>query len=189
MIALAKALFDEALPMLSLFDTLLGRSVELIILEDNQATITILKRGYSPKLRHILRTHKVNLGSVKEELDKQEILLEYCPTEYQCADIFTKGLPPNKWNNALQLLGMDTKKPPHADDPTDVGLVAPQQNDKVKKPRTDLPDLNIVDEVRKSAPHVKPKAKLSAAHMAGAVAIGHAADVIVESLDKFETSF
>ena len=183
-IALAKALFDEALPMLTLFDMLLGRQVELIILEDNQATIKILKRGYSPKLRHILRTHKVNLGSVKEELDKQEIVLEYCPTEYQCADIFTKGLPPNKWDNALQLLGMDTKKP---SEPPDVGRAAPQlSNKKKKKPRTELPDLNVTDEVCERTPTISsviqpPKAKVS-----GAAAIAQAADEIVDDLEGFD---
>jgi len=78
---LAKALFDEALPMLTLFDMLLGRSVELIFLEDNQATVKILRRGCSPKVRHILCMHNVNLCPFKEELDKAE---EYAPTEFQC---------------------------------------------------------------------------------------------------------
>ena len=107
-VAVANSLFSEALPMLDLFDLILGRPVELLILEDNQATIKVLKRGYSPKLRHIQRTHKVNLGSIKEVLDRDFVSMPYCPTDLQAADIFTKTLAPSKWDNALRLLGMRT---------------------------------------------------------------------------------
>ena len=44
--------------------------MSLIIWEDNQATILCLKKGYSPKMRTIGRVFKVNMGSIKEELDK-----------------------------------------------------------------------------------------------------------------------
>ena len=33
-------------------------------------------------------------------------MLEYVKTDLQAADIFTKALPVNKWENALQLLGI-----------------------------------------------------------------------------------
>ena len=35
------------------------------IKEDNTATIKVMRKGYSPKLRHVQWTHKVNLGSIK----------------------------------------------------------------------------------------------------------------------------
>ena len=98
--------------MMDLFDILLGRPVTLRIKEDNQATIKILKKGYSPKLRHVLRHHKVNLGSVKEVLDQGNVELEYIPSEEQRADIFTKALPPNKWPHALEMLGISTAPTP-----------------------------------------------------------------------------
>ena len=85
--------------------------MDLIIMEDNQATIKVVRAGYSPKLRHIQRVHQVNLGSIKEELDKDDVDIVYCHTEFQAADIFTKALAPNKWENALALLGMDTTLP------------------------------------------------------------------------------
>ena len=56
-VALAVALFSEAIPTLQLFDLLLGRKVDLYILEDNQATIKVCRSGFSPKLRHVSRTH------------------------------------------------------------------------------------------------------------------------------------
>ena len=52
--------------------------------------------------------HKVSVSSIKEVLEDPEhsIELQYCHTDFQAADIFTKALPPHKWDNAMQLLGM-----------------------------------------------------------------------------------
>ena len=60
-VSLAYSLYQEGLPALQLWELLLGRTVTLKVLEDNQATILVVRKGYSPKLRHITRTHKVNL--------------------------------------------------------------------------------------------------------------------------------
>ena len=65
-IALAASLFQEAIPMIGLWNIILGREIPLYIMEDNQATMLVIKKGYSAKLRHINRTHKVNLGCLKE---------------------------------------------------------------------------------------------------------------------------
>ena len=78
----------------------------LEIMEDNQATIKVVKNGYSPKLRHVSRTHKVDLGSVYEVVEQENVDLKYVDTLLQAADIFTKALGPNKWDNALALLGL-----------------------------------------------------------------------------------
>ena len=105
-ISLAYSLFQEALPALDLWDLLLGRPMALEIMEDNQATIKVVKNGYSPKLRHVSRTHKVDLGSVYEVVEQENVDLKYVDTLLQAADIFTKALGPNKWENALALLGL-----------------------------------------------------------------------------------
>ena len=107
-IAVANAVFGEAIPVLQLWETVLGRPVELVIMEDNQATIQVVNRGYSAKLRHILRTHKINLGSLKELLTENDIKLQYIESAKQSADVFTKALEPIKWPNALELLNMKT---------------------------------------------------------------------------------
>ena len=93
--------------MLDMFDTIKGSAFELEICEDNQATIIVAKAGFSQKLRHILRTHKVNIGSIKEVVDQPYCSLEYIDTKLQAADIFTKALEPSKWQNALHLLSID----------------------------------------------------------------------------------
>jgi len=105
-ISFANALFSDGLPMLDLFELIFGRKMCLEVQEDNQATIKILQKGYSPKLRHVPRVHKVNLGSVTDLIDQGAVSLAYCYTEDQAADIFTKSLQPNKWPNALALLGI-----------------------------------------------------------------------------------
>ena len=92
--------------MMSLWDRLLGRDVDLYIREDNQAAIEICNSGFSPKLTHITRTHKVNLSSIKDEVKKPEVHLGYIDTSEQAADIFTKALEPHKWEAALNMLGI-----------------------------------------------------------------------------------
>ena len=80
--------------------------------EDNQATILVAKKGYSPKLRNIARTHEVNLGSISEQLEEGTgVEIEYVDTAEQAADIFTKALVPQKWDRAIKLLGIRQKLP------------------------------------------------------------------------------
>mgnify|MGYP001221059820 CR=1 FL=1 len=45
-----------------------GMKIPLIVLEDNQACIKVLEKGYSSKLRHVLRNHKVNIGSIHDTI-------------------------------------------------------------------------------------------------------------------------
>ena len=110
-ISLAYSLYQEGLPSLQLWELLLQRSVKLRVMEDNQATILVVKKGYSPKLRHVSRTHKVNLSCLSEVFAEGGTTIEYVDTKYQAADIFTKALPPQKWGAALSLLGMRTELP------------------------------------------------------------------------------
>ena len=88
------------------------RTVELDVLEDNEATIKIINKGFSAKLRHVSRTHRVNIASLKEQFDMPNINLDYVNTAEQAADIFTKALEPQKWGAALTMLHMHTKAPP-----------------------------------------------------------------------------
>ena len=62
-ISLAHSLFAEALLKLQLWCRILGRDVHLEVLEDNEATIQIIKNKGGAKLCHVTCTHKVNLAS------------------------------------------------------------------------------------------------------------------------------
>ena len=91
MVSLAHSVYQEGLPSLQLCDLLLGRSVGLRVMEDNQAMILVVRKGYSPKLRHITRTHKVNLSGLSEVFRDDSATVEYCQTDKQAADMFTKS--------------------------------------------------------------------------------------------------
>ena len=80
-------------------------TVELKVHENNQTTI-LVRKGFSPELRHISRTHNANLGSLSQLMLETNICLEYVDAAEQAADIFTKALPPHKWEAALVLLGI-----------------------------------------------------------------------------------
>ena len=100
------SLFEESIPMLNFWQTVSGRALILKIKEDNEATIKIAKKGFSLKLRSLTRTHRVNIGANHEEIQKPDIVLEYCPTLEQIADIFTKSMDPQKWQHATIPLNM-----------------------------------------------------------------------------------
>ena len=99
-------MFREALPAMDFWDTVLRRGVTCVTREDNEATIKVVKKGYSAKLRHVTRTHKVNLGSLYEVFRGDDHEIKHVGTNEQSADIFTKGLEPAKWDNAISLLNM-----------------------------------------------------------------------------------
>jgi len=92
-VSLVHSLYQDGLPALQLWELLLGRSVVLRVLEDNQATILVVRKRYSPKLRHISRTHKINLSCLSEVFHEDSAR----KADDQAANIFTKALPPQKW--------------------------------------------------------------------------------------------
>ena len=102
------AIRTEGLPALQLWDMVLQRPVKLLFHEDNQATIQILKTQKNPTLRHLNRTHRVNVSWLCEVFrNLKEVELVYCKTDAMAADIFTKAFTnPIKWNAALDLIGI-----------------------------------------------------------------------------------
>ena len=81
-------------------------------MEDNTATLQIMLTGKSPTLRHVSRTHGVNLLWVHERIAGRTgpdaaITADYCKTHDMAADIFTKEfklLP--QWQHALSLISI-----------------------------------------------------------------------------------
>ena len=82
-VALANSLFKEAIPLAELFCTLSQRSALLRIREDNDACVKVCTAGYPKKLRHLKGVHKINLASVKEQLDRDDTELMFIGTKYQ----------------------------------------------------------------------------------------------------------
>ena len=95
------------LPSLDLWEGVLHRSVVLLLLEDNESTFQIIKTGRNPTMRHITRTHGVNVSWLHDLYQKGAFQMMYTRTESQCADIFTKSFRDAlKWSEAVRLIGV-----------------------------------------------------------------------------------
>ena len=68
--------------------------VDLIIAEDNEATIKILIKGRFTKLRHVHRPHRVNIDWLYEVFSSTNYRcrLRYVSTKRQIADMHTKAI-------------------------------------------------------------------------------------------------
>ena len=65
---------------------------KLIVLEDNEAVIKMAIKGRSMLMRHVSRTHRIDLSWLFERLIKDPVIrIKYVNTKDQLADILTKG--------------------------------------------------------------------------------------------------
>ena len=113
MISLGSGLFSEAIPAQEFLENTLDRPVALECLQDNSAVISIVAAGYSPKLRHLSKTQRIELGSIYEVFQDPQTVLLYIKTNKQRADPLTKNLPPQSWPEALSLMGITPKSVEH----------------------------------------------------------------------------
>ena len=64
----------------------------IVIFEDNDAVIKMCVKGRSPLMRHVPRTHRVDLDWLFERIRTDPgVFLRYVGTKEQIGDIFTKG--------------------------------------------------------------------------------------------------
>ena len=66
LLSASKMLRCHLLPLIILWEALLGRPVGGVINEDNEATIRIITEGYSAQLRHIQKTHRISISLVHD---------------------------------------------------------------------------------------------------------------------------
>ena len=92
----------------------------LIILEDNDAVLTMVRKSRAPLLRHVTRTHRVDLDWCLERLREDDgIYMRYINTKQQIADMLTKGsFSAHQWNALLSLANLgyfasEVQKPKH----------------------------------------------------------------------------
>ena len=104
--AMAYVLFEEGLPLLELMKRLLSPNVKLRVREDNEATAKVVTAGYSKRLRHMKRTHKINIASIAAELSKDDLELMLVNTLHQKGDLFTKAVAGPLWSNAMKLIAL-----------------------------------------------------------------------------------
>ena len=77
---------------------------DLIVAEDNEAVIKIIKKCRSTALRHLPRTHSIDVTWLFEVCGAPEICVRYCNTKQQVADLMTKVLnSPPVWEHLLDI--------------------------------------------------------------------------------------
>ena len=78
---------------------------KVIIFEDNDAVIKQCIKGRSPAMRHVARTHRVDLDWLWERMrDDPGVNIKYVGTKEQIADIFTKGsFSAEQWSRLCRL--------------------------------------------------------------------------------------
>ena len=77
---------------------------DLVIAEDNEAVIKIIKKCRSIALRHLPRTHRIDVNWLFEVCNNPEICVRYVNTKLQVADLMTKALnSPPIWEFLLDL--------------------------------------------------------------------------------------
>ena len=81
------------------------------LMEDNQATITILQQGHSQKLRHTDRTQRISFRWLQEQFVNRQFELINVDTTLQAADILTKAFDSTPvWHHALELIGISPNR-------------------------------------------------------------------------------
>ena len=68
---MASAMFSEVINFQTFLQSAFKSTVPIIFYQDNETVLAILKSGYSPKLRHLGRVHRVNVASVAEIFEQE----------------------------------------------------------------------------------------------------------------------
>ena len=102
------AIFREGIPALDLWQVLTGREhVSCTLHEDNETMIRVMQTGRNPTMRHLNRTHGVDISGMKEQIERRLIDVKYTQTDRQCADIHTKAFDnKDKWNWAMNQINV-----------------------------------------------------------------------------------
>ena len=86
-VSAATLVFEEGIPLNTVLQLRTHSEIPTILREDNSAAITIMKNGYSPKLRSLNRTHKISVAALTEAIEQRLIKLELTPTKEQLGDL------------------------------------------------------------------------------------------------------
>ena len=79
-------------------------------MEDNNACITSVEKGYSPSMRHLPRTQKVSIGMLHEMIQKEateengRVEVLKAKSEEHLGDVMTKELEVCKFEKAVEML-------------------------------------------------------------------------------------
>ncbi|CAE7808317.1 GIP [Symbiodinium sp. CCMP2592] len=114
MISMASAMFSEVINLQTFLQSAFKSTVPIIFYQDNETVLAILKSGYSPKLRHLGRVHRVNVASMAEIFEQEDFSATYVNSTDQLANGLTKIIPPAEWSDMLTQLCLNEGVPHHA---------------------------------------------------------------------------
>ena len=108
-VSACEAMRTCGLPALDFWDVVACRPMQLVFEEDNAAFIKVMQNGgNSVALRHMSRTHGINLCWLSEVLKQRQVKLQHCESANMAADIFTKAFTnPQKWEQAMRQVCVD----------------------------------------------------------------------------------
>ena len=80
-------------------------STVLIVAEDNQAVMKIIQKARSMSLRHLPRTHRIDIHWLFEVCANPQVRMTYVNTKQQVADLMTKAInAPPTWEHLLDIV-------------------------------------------------------------------------------------
>ena len=89
--------------ILSEFD--LGITLSIVLFCDNQSAIKI---SMDPVTKQRTKHVEIHMQYIRELVNDRTIILQYCPTDEQIVDIFTKRFSKNKFTYLHSLLGVSS---------------------------------------------------------------------------------
>ena len=107
LVATADVTQKAALPLSSLFEALLRRTVSVVLRNDNDTAVLDIERGYSRALAYLVKHQRLSLGAMHEDLvlDANNALVR-CNTKRMLADVLTKPLDHVRHWALLAMMGM-----------------------------------------------------------------------------------
>ena len=100
----------EGIPLITIVSHILHKEAQVTLREDNNACLQNIRQGRFPTMKHVSRTHGVNVHFLTQCMNNPAtpLLLERCETDAQSADIFTKKFAnKDKWNAVRRLINID----------------------------------------------------------------------------------
>ena len=107
LVATADVTQKAALPLSSLFEALLRRTVSVVLRNDNDTAVLDIERGYSRALAYMVKHQRLSLGALHEDLilDSSNTIVR-CNTLRMLADVLTKPLDHGRHWSLLAMMGM-----------------------------------------------------------------------------------
>ena len=104
--AMHTALKGDGLPIADLCEFLLGRPVEMQVMEDNTSAISTALAGYSPKLRYLHRSRRIDMEWLGDVFQDERHSLIHAASETQKADILTKEFGKADFEDKKRIIGL-----------------------------------------------------------------------------------